>query len=1543
MSSLSLLPQFRLADTLPWNRDNPIQYIIHLSDIHIRPVERHNEYRSVFHQLYTQIRNLGQDILQQAVICITGDILHNKLYLSTELVQLTDEFFRQLDSICPTLCILGNHDLNLQNPGRPHALTLLFQRNQYNQTYLLEKSGVYLIGGCAFSLASVLDPRLCKAELIPDHWNDIAIHKKIALYHGGVGSYSLDNGITCRTNVPLQLFDGYDAVLLGDIHLRQFLDADKKRIAYAGSLIQQNRMETFSKHGFLLWNLRDFQHQWFNVKNKMGGILNIFCRKKLILFHPRTQYLGSAEKIQVINGQWIQESDAELSQDKDGDGEAEGNGEGGEGGSEKKEGKTPGFPTKPPAEQKTEFWNLFAWDELADRNQSAIHIHLPPQCENITEWYRILSRFYYRNYQIHPDKIFVVKYYHDSLLQSQLNTSDDRNENGDGNGDGNGDEFLNQENKNGDLNAPGEAHETGENELEEDETEAEGREEETWTIAAIENPNIFQEFIHKSYPNNFSLPGGTNWTPENLQKITHQYTETIQWLQHHPDAQDIYHSIQNNLAQTNGGAPLTPLELRWDNLFCYDSGNMIDFRSIKQYPVFNISGRNFSGKSSVIDILLFALYGKSSRGGAKNILGNQMKKGRTELTFVFGQHTYRIQRGIKVGRKRNAEQSLTLERAILGNKDEAGMAEAEAAEVEWENITDEGVQKTQKYIEELIGPMKIYTDGPIFLQGEADEFFQLTPSERKNLLLKKLNFDVVDGIHEHLKQKHSERNQQFRTNQTIHTKGKRIGENILNQFPRETQHINPQEFTSNLWQSIPQLLETQRDSLTVQKKQYQDIQKQYNESHSIIETLGFTHEPRRPPGTLEDCQLLIEELEDEMENAQHNTLYREKAIKYLEKKLPALQDLSVQLTDQDSQTLSQLIELRVEFQTLAGIPNKSNDTWNHKKEIAQKELDEKAPQLTELRKELKEVNSQLEEIGEDVVRVEQQRITDYNQHKKQKALIQKRLDEMNEFVENFQQKQGVPHQECTFCSKNPSVLEYNRIRQEEIPSKIRELADLDAWILRAKQERRKDCWTLLGTKQKLETELRELDDITAEPLRILDNAQKGLRKNKCLTQIQALSEQQKRTQKKLFELNNWLKKPKERELPEWILHEKSLKSMVGNLAQWMPFLLEQERSVEEVRRDLEDAQTKLTYHQKYQEEYRQYMTQMKDHSANILQLNQEKQRLEKSIQTGSLFVRELESWVEHYGHLTPEMMNQLEEELQFSNAITQIFSRHGFPFYLMKRIIQQIVGVMNNELSMLTDFHIRAEFDETERKADKSDIHFYIQKHHMPDVLYDLNQGSGFERFISAILWRIHTARMYHPARIMPMDYIIFDESFHYWDQNQIGALVQLFQHLRRYAGHILVISHIQQIAELANGGAMVVRPKNGLSHLRIPMPNLQTTSETEDENGNRSVNGDGNDDEITESQRNQASSSSSSLGIQGGKNTKTKTRTSTRTKKPKTAVTAVTATPKPKTPKQELQEQAVALGIPIKKQTASGKWVEVKKDELAAAIRNQLHQNFFS
>ena len=63
-------------------------------------------------------------------------------------------------------------------------------------------------------------------------------------------------------------FDGYDMVLLGDIHKRQFLD-DKETIAYPGSLIQQNFAEA-PEHGFLLWDVDKRKSSFVQVENEYG-------------------------------------------------------------------------------------------------------------------------------------------------------------------------------------------------------------------------------------------------------------------------------------------------------------------------------------------------------------------------------------------------------------------------------------------------------------------------------------------------------------------------------------------------------------------------------------------------------------------------------------------------------------------------------------------------------------------------------------------------------------------------------------------------------------------------------------------------------------------------------------------------------------------------------------------------------------------------------------------------------------------------------------------------------------------------------------------------------------------------------------------------------------------------------------------------------------------------------------------------------------------------------------------------------------------------
>ena len=91
----------------------------HIADIQIRNVRRHKEYRQVFERLYAEI----QKDVEDAVIVIVGDVVHAKLEMSPELVDMTFELFKNLANILPTILITGNHDCNLNNLSRMDTLT----------------------------------------------------------------------------------------------------------------------------------------------------------------------------------------------------------------------------------------------------------------------------------------------------------------------------------------------------------------------------------------------------------------------------------------------------------------------------------------------------------------------------------------------------------------------------------------------------------------------------------------------------------------------------------------------------------------------------------------------------------------------------------------------------------------------------------------------------------------------------------------------------------------------------------------------------------------------------------------------------------------------------------------------------------------------------------------------------------------------------------------------------------------------------------------------------------------------------------------------------------------------------------------------------------------------------------------------------------------------------------------------------------------------------------------------------------------------------
>ena len=235
--------------------------ILHVADIHIRNYQRHTEYRAVFKELYKGVDNLPEN----AIVYVAGDVVHNKTDISPELISLTSEFLKNLADRRHTIVITGNHDTNLNNTSRLDALTPIINNLNHPNLHYLKDSGVYKIANVHFTVFSIFDP---PSEFIKA--DSFTGATKIALFHGPVKSSKTDIGYEVTgEEYTADLFNGYDLSLLGDIHKRQYVDK-AKTICYPGSLIQQNFGEAFKHHGYAVWDVAKRKPIYTDVPNKYG-------------------------------------------------------------------------------------------------------------------------------------------------------------------------------------------------------------------------------------------------------------------------------------------------------------------------------------------------------------------------------------------------------------------------------------------------------------------------------------------------------------------------------------------------------------------------------------------------------------------------------------------------------------------------------------------------------------------------------------------------------------------------------------------------------------------------------------------------------------------------------------------------------------------------------------------------------------------------------------------------------------------------------------------------------------------------------------------------------------------------------------------------------------------------------------------------------------------------------------------------------------------------------------------------------------------------
>jgi DNA repair protein SbcC/Rad50 len=169
---------------------------------------------------------------------------------------------------------------------------------------------------------------------------------------------------------------------------------------------------------------------------------------------------------------------------------------------------------------------------------------------------------------------------------------------------------------------------------------------------------------------------------------------------------------------------MIPLKLTLCGFLSYREETSLDFSGIE---VACISGQNGAGKSSLLDAITWALFGKA-RSADDDLITLGKEEAQVTLEYEYERDRYRIERSKKKGATKQVQLNVW-----------------DTDEEKWVNFSEETNTATQNKLERILRmDYDTFINASFFLQGKADLFAQQRPSERKQTLAKILELDVWD-------------------------------------------------------------------------------------------------------------------------------------------------------------------------------------------------------------------------------------------------------------------------------------------------------------------------------------------------------------------------------------------------------------------------------------------------------------------------------------------------------------------------------------------------------------------------------------------------------------------------------------------------------------------------------------------------------------------------------------------------------------------------------------------------------------------------------
>ena len=866
---------------------------------------------------------------------------------------------------------------------------------------------------------------------------------------------------------------------------------------------------------------------------------------------------------------------------------------------------------------------------------------------------------------------------------------------------------------------------------------------------------------------------------------------------------------------------MKPITLKIEGLNSFKSQQTVDFEQLGINNLFCISGKTGSGKTTIVDAIILALYGESKRGNLEEIINLSSQKALVELTIELEGEVYIISREIRRGSANNKATSkarifkengqIVAENATNVNafiKDKIGLEKEQFTKVvmlqqgEFDKFLSDNKDKRLDTIKQLTDVSKY--EKTRFLIDESKKSALHALNGEKNRLGEYL--DVNDEI---VEQKQKEIIEKTAKKEELSAEKDRLQKEVeilrnkfslYEEFQKKEEKINVAKSDLLQVQKQKQELEKDKQKSDTYKQKLVNIEKELQENAQKQQVWA------QCKGAVETLVSYEKDISDA--RAEYNVVNEEKKAK--EKELESIQNEKQRMESafgfcmekaesEEQKAKDELLKINVDY-----------STWSNKK----KEVENKQKDLAFKKKKFGEIKVQYEVLqrGVNALKDEVEKLK--NQKQEKQALLDKMKNDNMVGAVLATVKVG---DVCPICGN--VVTSLSHVEQQDFAEVETQLKVIDKEFENAQKNLISNEKSLTGIVANYET----FSDEIVKTEREIAETQKSMGAEITAEQVSKAKERSDGASRYSKLVSNFIKQKQivEDKIKELEKRKEAGVQLRAKVDEAKKALEEKcgtssAQQIDETLKSFQTSSDLLTKEKKTLEET------IKDISAKEIQITEQeksKSELLESLKKEHTYCEKVDKiQVENAGRLlkiTDETLLSLSEETSaLSEACRQLIARNEQRKNLNKSVEEKTKRYdILNELSSLfrggafTEFILDAFIEEiTEQASERmeklssgqytlyyEDGKFFVRDYFSGNAGRNVNTLSGGERFLASLSLAIAISR--RTAQSKDYGFFFIDEGFGTLDENTIETVCASLENLSLDT-MVGVITHRNELIE---------------------------------------------------------------------------------------------------------------------------------------------------